>query len=238
MKKFFKLEKEIVTTLNNIDIDTSYDFLKNYLDKNNNSKKSTELVNEFNEIMSDILNNPNVLALQNHHQHYTTSRYTHCLEVSFYTYLICKKFNLDYISAARGAMLHDFYFYNWHNKNVEGQKKFHAFRHPRISLANAMELFKLNDLEKDYSDYVRRETGVNVSCMDISTDASIPGRYVYIYIELDIDQTAGYKEFDPPASMSVEDYIYRYMNVEDWNLDDPELPHSYSEFWKDKYNDF
>lgn len=149
MKNFFKLEKEIVTTLNNIDIDTSYDFLKNYLDKNNNSKKSTELVNEFNEIMSDILNNPNVLALQNHHQHYTTSRYTHCLEVSFYTYLICKKFNLDYISAARGAMLHDFYFYNWHNKNVEGQKKFHAFRHPRISLANAMELFKLNDLEKD-----------------------------------------------------------------------------------------
>ena len=46
-------------------------------------------------------------------------------------------------------MLHDFYFYNWRNKNVEGQKKFHAMRHPNIALTNAEEVFDLNDLERD-----------------------------------------------------------------------------------------
>mgnify|MGYP003293176873 CR=1 FL=1 len=121
--------------------------------------------------------------------------------------------------------------------SIAGGQDIESVNSIKINAKSAIrELDTLVTLQ-DYSDYVRRETGVNVSCMDISTDASIPGRYVYIYIELDIDQTAGYKEFDPPASMSVEDYIYRYMNVEDWNLDDPELPHSYSEFWKDKYND-
>ncbi|MBR3720391.1 MAG: HD family phosphohydrolase [Clostridia bacterium] len=150
MKNIVDLNKEIVDTLNNIDLDdNSDDLLNNYIKSNNNSKEATELVEEFNEIIADIANNPNVLALKNHAQHYSTTRYAHCKEVSFLTYLICKKLKLDYISAARGAMLHDFYFYNWRNKNVEGQKRFHAFRHPRISLANASELFKLNDMEKD-----------------------------------------------------------------------------------------
>ena len=106
-------------------------------------------ISEFKAIISDIAKNPNVLALKDHIQHANHSRYYHCLCVSYYTYAICKKLRLDYISAARGAMLHDFYFYNWRNKKVEGQKKFHAFRHPRIALNNAIEIFDLNDIEKD-----------------------------------------------------------------------------------------
>ena len=46
-------------------------------------------------------------------------------------------------------MLHDFYYYDWRNKKVEGQKKFHAFRHPSIALKNALDIFELNDKEKD-----------------------------------------------------------------------------------------
>ncbi len=106
-------------------------------------------INEFKSIIKDIAKNPNVLALKDHVQHSNNSRYYHCLCVSYYTYIICKKLKLDYVSAARGAMLHDFYFYNWRNKHVEGQKKFHAFRHPRIALTNAMELFDLNKIEQD-----------------------------------------------------------------------------------------
>lgn len=108
-----------------------------------------ETLLEFDEIIKDITENSNVSALKDHIQHINSSRYAHCKEVAFYTFLICKKLNLDYISAARGAMLHDFYFYDWRNKHVEGQKKFHLFRHPRIALENALDIFKLNDLEKD-----------------------------------------------------------------------------------------
>lgn len=104
---------------------------------------------EFREIIKDIAKNPNVLALKERVQHKNRSRYYHCLCVAYNTYCICKKLKLDYISATRGAMLHDFYYYDWRDKNVEDQKKFHAFRHPRIALNNATDIFDLNNIEKD-----------------------------------------------------------------------------------------
>ena len=104
---------------------------------------------EFRYIIKDITTNSNVIGLKERIQHANNSRFYHCLCVSYYTYAICKKLNLDYVSAARGAMLHDFYFYDWRDKNVEGQKRLHALRHPRIALNNALDLFDLNDLEKD-----------------------------------------------------------------------------------------
>lgn len=120
-----------------------------------NLEEQSNLINvnqdilEFKNIIKDIAQNENVLALKDHHQHINSSRYAHCLEVSYYTYRICKKLGLDYVSAARGALLHDFYFYDWRNKHVEGQKKFHLLRHPKIALTNASDLFELNDLEQD-----------------------------------------------------------------------------------------
>ncbi len=106
-------------------------------------------IQEFNEIIQDIVENSSVISLKEHLQHMKSSRYEHCYSVAYYTYVICKKCGLDYVSAARGAMLHDFYFYDWRNKGVEGQKKFHAYRHPRIAFHNACENFELNEVEKD-----------------------------------------------------------------------------------------
>lgn len=111
--------------------------------------KSDIDIQEFNDIIKDIIENSSVIALKEHVQHMETSRYDHCYNVAYYTYIICKKLGLDYISASRGAMLHDFYFYDWRNKGVKGQKKFHAYRHPRIALNNASENFELNEVEKD-----------------------------------------------------------------------------------------
>lgn len=103
---------------------------------------------EFKEIIKDIIENQNVLKLKNYIQHINSSRYEHCIEVAFLTYVVCKKMNLDYVSATRGAMLHDFYFYDYRNKE-DGPKHFHLYRHPRISLENALKSFSLNDLERD-----------------------------------------------------------------------------------------
>ena len=104
---------------------------------------------EFQEIIKDIIENSSFASLKEHIQHMQSSRYEHCYAVAYYTYLISKKLGLDYISATRGAMLHDFYFYDWRKKGIEGQKRFHAYRHPRIALNNAEENFELNDVEKD-----------------------------------------------------------------------------------------
>ena len=105
---------------------------------------------EFISIVKDLLDNPTVKQMKNFRQHYDTSCYTHCLEVAYWSYIICKKFNLDYVSAARAGILHDLFLYDWRNSkkklNLEG---LHAFIHPKIAFNNASKLCILNDKEKD-----------------------------------------------------------------------------------------
>ena len=52
---------------------------------------------------------------------------------------------LDAISAARGALLHDFFFYDW---RTDGPG-LHGFRHPAIARENARSRFALNAIEED-----------------------------------------------------------------------------------------
>lgn len=102
---------------------------------------------DFNKIIYDIKFNDTVLQMKDYRQHYNTSCYEHCIYVSYYTYLLCKKLHLDYISGARASMLHDLFLYDWRKK--ENRKGFHAFTHPKSALENASKIFKLNDIEKD-----------------------------------------------------------------------------------------
>ncbi len=105
---------------------------------------------EYCSIVQDILENETVQEMKKYRQHYNTSTYDHCLEVSYISYKICKKFNLDYKSMARAAMLHDLFLYDWRKSQrdveIEG---LHAFVHPKIALQNASKIFDLNDKEKD-----------------------------------------------------------------------------------------
>ena len=108
---------------------------------------SSPNIAEFKSIIGDIANHPEVKKLKNYEQHAHRSTYYHCAHVSFITYIICKKLNLDYVSAARAAMVHDLYFYDWH-ANEPGHR-FHGFTHPKVALENAEKLFELNEKEKD-----------------------------------------------------------------------------------------
>ena len=88
--------------------------------------------------------------MKNYRQHCNTSCYKHCMQVAYYTYVACKKLKLDYVSATRGAMLHDLFLYDWRNKSITSTLPgLHAFVHPLIALENANKLFKLNNLEQD-----------------------------------------------------------------------------------------
>ena len=81
-------------------------------------------------------------------QHCDVTCFEHCKNVSYYTYFICKKLGLDYKSATRAAMLHDFFLYDWRVPSPT-RKRFHGFHHPRTSLENATLYFDLNKKEKD-----------------------------------------------------------------------------------------
>lgn len=108
----------------------------------------TKDIEEFNMIIYDLANHPTVQKMKLYRQHYDTNCFDHCYNVAFYSYLICKKLNLDYISVSRAGMLHDLFLYDWRKKQPE-YKRFHGFRHPRIALNNASKLFDLNEKEKD-----------------------------------------------------------------------------------------
>jgi len=105
-------------------------------------------MHEFEEIISDLINNETVQKMKNYKQHYDTSCFDHCKMVAYYCYVICKKYNLDYKSAARAAMLHDLFLYDW-RKRENDRKGLHAFTHPKTALENASKLFDLNKKECD-----------------------------------------------------------------------------------------
>ena len=102
---------------------------------------------EFDDIIRDIIENQKVQEMKKYKQHYETSTFDHCYMVSYYCYKVCKKLKLDYKSAARAGLLHDFFLYDWRIKN--GRKGLHAFTHPRTAYENASKLFELNNKETD-----------------------------------------------------------------------------------------
>ena len=102
---------------------------------------------EFQNIINELITNDTVQQMKNYKQHYETTCFEHCYVAAYYCYLICKKYNLDYRSATRAAMLHDLFLYDWRVKN--GRKGLHAFTHGKLACKNACELFDLNDKEKD-----------------------------------------------------------------------------------------
>lgn len=67
-------------------------------------------------IIKDLIENPTVKQMKNYRQHYETNCFEHCIVASYYCYLLCKKFKLDYISCSRAAMLHDLFLYDWRKR--------------------------------------------------------------------------------------------------------------------------
>ena len=102
---------------------------------------------EFLNIISDIKDNEHVLEMKNYRQHFDTDCYDHCLETSYYCYIVCKLLHLDYVSCARAAMVHDMFLYDWRKPNP--YKGLHAFSHGNTSYKNASKYFEFNRKEKD-----------------------------------------------------------------------------------------
>lgn len=99
---------------------------------------------EYNCIVKDILCNREFKKLEGY-AHHSTNRLEHSERVSFYSYKICKKLDLDYVSAARGGLLHDFFL----NSYVNANKRSLLLNHPELALYNSKKHFELNDKEMD-----------------------------------------------------------------------------------------
>lgn len=118
------------------------------IEKKSQNVKKLDSNEEFNLIIDDLINNETVQKMKLFRQHYDTSCFEHCKQVAYYSYLICKKYNWDYIAVARAGMLHDLFLYNWRERQ-DDRKGLHAFTHPRTALNNSLKLFKLRKIEQD-----------------------------------------------------------------------------------------
>ncbi|MDD6072105.1 MAG: HD domain-containing protein [Clostridiales bacterium] len=84
-----------------------------------------------------------------HYQHGTTTVYQHCINVAVISCIIADKCGLhvNFDDLIRGALLHDYFLYDWHEKDKS--HRLHGFCHPRKALRNAEEDFLLTAIEKD-----------------------------------------------------------------------------------------
>ena len=64
---------------------------------------------EYYNFIDKYLNDEQVQCLKNI-PHHDNNRLNHCLKVSYLSYKFCKEHNLNYESAAKAGLLHDFYF--------------------------------------------------------------------------------------------------------------------------------
>jgi uncharacterized protein len=105
---------------------------------------------EYYEIIRDIEEHEEFLKLKEYF-HHNSSIYAHVNDVAYLSYRICKFLKLDHNSAARGALLHDFFLYDWRNHDVPdlSRHKYHGIAHPAIALANARKHFSINEIEAD-----------------------------------------------------------------------------------------
>ncbi|MDD4574719.1 MAG: HD domain-containing protein [Sphaerochaeta sp.] len=104
---------------------------------------------EYIHLVDDILQNQEFRKLKEFF-HHTNHIYDHVIRVSYISYAIAKALRLDYRSAARGGLLHDFFLYDWRErKATDTSKAMHGREHPHIALANAKEQFEISELEAD-----------------------------------------------------------------------------------------
>lgn len=95
----------------------------------------------------DILASEGMLSEKQFMQHGRTSTYDHSVAVTEMCLRIAEKFHskADRRALVRGALLHDYYLYDWHKPHGH----LHAFRHPKKAFENASRDFGVGPVERN-----------------------------------------------------------------------------------------
>lgn len=113
--------------------------------------RQRQIIEEVRRNGRDILESYNYRQTRGHIQHGDMTVQRHTMDVARYSLFISQKLRIDCDRQAliRGALLHDYFLYDWHDKEHVNIARLHGFRHPNIALRNAQEEYELSDREKD-----------------------------------------------------------------------------------------
>ncbi len=112
-----------------------------------------EISAEHEEILKDVLCEINAASFRQGRQfvqHGNTNVCKHSIMVAYRCCQIAENrgLSVSYKEMIRGALLHDYFLYDWHDREHE-HKRPHGFYHPSAALKNATRDFVLTDIEKD-----------------------------------------------------------------------------------------
>lgn len=103
----------------------------------------------FYGVAEKIISSPNYAYLEKHLHHKNVSVAAHSLFVACraYDYAKTKNLKVDLKVLITSALLHDYYFYDWHDKNKGF--RLHGLKHGVFALKNAEKEFELTKKEKN-----------------------------------------------------------------------------------------
>ena len=111
-------------------------FIKDEIDRR------MEPINDIRMYIQDLLDKKEVRQMDDYIQHGKVTTYEHCRRVTEAADALSKKLRLKHLdrkSMLRGAMMHDFYLYDWHEKG-DGSHKLHGYHHAGKARDNADEI--------------------------------------------------------------------------------------------------
>lgn len=114
----------------------------------NNSDLTYDYEKEIESFIEELCSNSRFLQTKEHIQHGNITVYEHCIAVAYMSCYIATRFHLpvNYSNLIRGALLHDYFLYDWHNPS---HGHFHGFTHAKKALENASKDFTLTPLEEN-----------------------------------------------------------------------------------------
>lgn len=105
---------------------------------------------EFVILVREIIHSEEFRGMKHYRHHIKGNVYDHSVKTAYLCYKHHRRFgtNINLQEFVRGAILHDFYLYDWHDKDAA--HRFHGFTHPRRALENALHKYPdLTRIEQD-----------------------------------------------------------------------------------------
>lgn len=110
-----------------------------------------QIQRELNRYGWDILHSKNFDGSKHNLQHGNISVREHSIQVARESVALSDKLRIAHnrTDLVRGALLHDYFLYDWHKADRENPHRLHGFHHPARALKNAEREYQLTDCQRE-----------------------------------------------------------------------------------------
>lgn len=110
-----------------------------------------EIHKQISHNASDIIHSENFNKTKEHIQHGNMTVNAHVMNVCRHSIILSEALHLkcNQRDLIRGALLHDYFLYDWHTPDSENPHRLHGFYHPGRAVRNADKEYHLTKIQRD-----------------------------------------------------------------------------------------